>query len=160
MRRPGGPARDFEVFVRAHEPGLRRALVAAYGHDAGREATVEALGWAWSHWDRVVGLDRPVGYLFRVGQTKAREARSHRLVPVGDVEPGGEHRLPWIEPGLDSALDTLSEPQRVAVVLCHGFQWTHREVADLLEVSPSTVQNHVERGLAKLRHALEATTDA
>jgi DNA-directed RNA polymerase specialized sigma24 family protein len=47
----------------------------------------------------------------------------------------------------------------VAVVLCHGFQWTHREVAELLDLSPSTVQNHVERGLANLRRALEVTND-
>jgi DNA-directed RNA polymerase specialized sigma24 family protein len=39
-------------------------------------------------------------------------------------------------------------------VLCHGFAWTHREVAELLGVSPSTVQNHVERGLDKLRACL------
>jgi RNA polymerase sigma factor (sigma-70 family) len=53
----------------------------------------------------------------------------------------------------------LSEHQRVAVVLAHGFGWTHREIADLLGVSPSTVQNHVERGVSKLRTALEVRTN-
>jgi RNA polymerase sigma factor (sigma-70 family) len=63
--------------------------------------------------------------------------------------------MPWIEPGLPKALGALSEHQRVAVVLAHGFGWTHREVAELLGVSTSTVQNHVERGLKKLRGTLE-----
>ncbi len=33
-------------------------------------------------------------------------------------------------------------------------------MAELLDLSPSTVQNHVERGLANLRRALEVTNDA
>lgn len=153
-RRPG----DFDRFVGDVEPRLRRALVAAYGTQAGRDATVDALAWAWSHWEQVQALDNPAGYLYRVGQTKAREAR--RPLVVAESVGEGESRLPWIEPDLEPALSQLTEQQRVAVVLCHGFEWTHREVADLLALSPSSVQNHVERGLAKLRRALEVRTDA
>jgi len=36
----------------------------------------------------------------------------------------------------------------------HGFGWTLREVAELTGTSVSTVQNHLERGLAHLRRAL------
>lgn len=162
-RRPSG----FDRFLAEHEPTLRRALTAAYGRDAGRDATVEALAWAWTNWAKVQTFDNPVGYLFRVGQSKAKAARtaSLRLVPVGDLgdvgetDRAGDSRLPWVEPDLDAALDGLTDQQRVAVVLCHGFEWTHREVADLLDLSPSTIQNHVERGLAKLRRALEVPTD-
>ena len=49
----------------------------------------------------------------------------------------------------------LTERQRVAVVLVHGFGWTLREVAELTDVAVTSVQNHVERGLEKLRTALE-----
>jgi DNA-directed RNA polymerase specialized sigma24 family protein len=49
------------------------------------------------------------------------------------------------------ALGVLTERQRVCVSLVHGFAWSHREVADLLDLSPSSVQNHVERGLERLR---------
>jgi DNA-directed RNA polymerase specialized sigma24 family protein len=48
----------------------------------------------------------------------------------------------------------------VVVTLVHGFGLTHREVGELLEVSPSTVQNHLERGLDKLRRLLEVNADA
>ncbi len=148
----------FEGFVSDAEPRLRRALVAAYGPAVGREATIDALGWAWRHWDRLVDLDNPVGYLYRVGQTEARNARrTPPPIEPPDVGGGGE---PWFEPALEPALLALSEQQRVAVVLCHGFGWTHREVAGLLEVSTSSVQTHVERGLAHLRRALEVDSDA
>lgn len=149
----------FDRFVRDVEPRLRRALVAAYGPEAGRDAAVDALGWAWAHWDRVAGMENPAGYLYRVGQTKAREQR--RPVVLATHQPTAtDGAAPWVEPQLEPALLALTEAQRVAVVLCHGFQWTHREVAELLDLSPSTVQNHVERGLAHLRRALEVNDDA
>jgi DNA-directed RNA polymerase specialized sigma24 family protein len=39
------------------------------------------------------------------------------------------------------------------------MQWSEREVADLLEVDRSTVRRHRERGLEKLRRALEVEPD-
>jgi len=143
----------FEAFYRDAEPRLRRALVAALGPEPGREAAAEALAYACEHWERVRGMDKPVGYLYRVGQTRSRSRRE----PVGFPVPA-EVGMPWVEPGLAGALAALSEHQRVAVVLAHGFGWTHREVGDVLGVAPSTVQNHVERGLANLRAALEVST--
>jgi DNA-directed RNA polymerase specialized sigma24 family protein len=40
------------------------------------------------------------------------------------------------------------------VVLIHGFDYTLREVADLTGVKITTVQNHLERGLRRLRDQL------
>ncbi len=60
----------------------------------------------------------------------------------------------FVEPGLPSALNRLSERQRVAVLLVHGDDWTYSEVAELLGVSVSTVQQHAERGMSKLRKAI------
>jgi RNA polymerase sigma factor (sigma-70 family) len=67
--------------------------------------------------------------------------------------------MPWVEPGLPRALNGLSEKQRVAVVLVCGFGWQLREVAELFGVKTTTVQNHVDRGLAKLRLDLEVIDD-
>jgi RNA polymerase sigma factor (sigma-70 family) len=69
-------------------------------------------------------------------------------------------QLPWVEPALIPALVGLSEQQRVVVVLVHGYGWTQREVAELLALTPSTVQKHLERALARLRTALEVRADA
>jgi RNA polymerase sigma factor (sigma-70 family) len=51
-------------------------------------------------------------------------------------------------------LAALSARQRTVVVMVHGLGWTHREVAELLGLSTSSVQKHVERALEHLRHAL------
>ncbi len=146
----------YTAFFEIAEPRLRRALAAAYGPGIGRDACAEALSYAWQHWERVSVMTNPTGYLYRVGQTHARRLR--RPFPyVHREEPPWER---WVEPGLSPALRSLTEPQRVAVVLCHGFGWTHREVGELLGIAATTVQNHVERGLAKLRDSLEVASDA
>jgi DNA-directed RNA polymerase specialized sigma24 family protein len=140
---------QFTAFVLEHEPRLRRAFVAAYGSHRGREATAEALAFAWEYWDRLSNVDNVPGYLYRVGQSRTRGRRNE---PNFVLERAEE---PTYEPGLVPALKTLTTRQRTAVVLVHGFGWTLREVADLTETKITTVQNHLERGLAKLRRLLE-----
>jgi len=101
-------------------------------------------------------MDNPLGYLYRVGQTRTRPRKAAAL-------PGWEAartRDPVFEPGLVDAVAGLSEPQRVAAVLVHGYEWTLREVAELMGVTISTVQTHLDRALAKLREALEVVDDA
>ena len=136
----------FEEFVAACEPRLRRALVAAYGGPAGREATAEALAYAWEHWDRLQAVDNLPGYLYRVGQSRTRRRRT----PV-TFTPVVEHDDPLVEPGLAAALASLTVRQRTAVVLVHGFGWTLKEGGDHTGTKVTTVQNHLERGLTKLR---------
>lgn len=148
-------AHDFETFFADAEPRLRRALVAGFGYDRGRDALAEAMGWAWEHWDELRPISNPIGYLYRVGQSRTRRRRQ----PVVFGRPG-EDPMPWVEPALVPALVALSEQQRVVVVLVHGYGWSHREVAELLNVGVSTVQKHLERALARLRNALEVSTDA
>ncbi len=149
---------EFDSFASLAEPRLRFALVARFGVEVGSQATIDALTYGWRNWHRLGAMENPVGYLYRVGRNRAV-----RLLPRRDgsmfpaVEAG---RQPWVEPGLPAALGTLSPKQRQAVVLVHAFEWTQAEVAELLGVRPTTVQNHLERGLAKLRTALKVTTHA
>jgi DNA-directed RNA polymerase specialized sigma24 family protein len=145
---------EFRRFVAENEPGLRRALVAAYGSERGREATAEALAYAWENWDRVSGMANPLGYLYRVGQSRGRP---HRGRPVFERPPEDEI---WVEPGLPAAVAALPERQRVALLLVYCEEWTQAEAAVLLNVSKGTVQRHVERGLRKLRAAMGVTRDA
>ncbi len=143
----------FERFVADHEPKLRRALVSRYGSDVGREATAEALAYAWEHWDRIAAMENPAGYLYRVGQSSTRRLFTRRP----HFPPAADAGMPWVEPGLPGALTSLSSRQRQAVVLVHGFDYTLAEVADLIGISRTSVQNHLERGLSKLRASLEAS---
>ncbi len=143
----------FTAFVEANEARLRRALIATYGPNVGRDAAVDSLSWAWEHWDRVQSLDNPTGYLYRVGQTAA--ARYVRIAPAAAVVVPTDAPLPT--PELEPALARLSPQQRAAVVLVHGYGISQREVADLLGVAVSTVREHLARGMARLRDDLEGS---
>ena len=147
-------AESFTEFVREVEPRLKHALVAAFGTEIGVEATSDALAYGWEHWERVRHRPNPAGYLFGVGRNTARRRLSRRS--VFPAPPSG-HEF-WVEPGLPQALSRLSERQRVAVMLIHGDEWTYSEVAELLGVSVSTVQQHVKRGMSKLRQAIGVET--
>lgn len=143
-------ADSFTVFVQSTERPLRQALTAAVGSEVGREATAEALAYGWEHWDRVGRLDNPAGYLYRVGRNLAtRMSRMEAWSASVPVRPEM-----WVEPGLPSALRRLSEKQRVAVSLVHGYGWSLSEVAGVLGVSKGTVQSYVHRGLRRLRKDL------
>jgi DNA-directed RNA polymerase specialized sigma24 family protein len=142
------------VFFTENEPRLRRALVATYGAERGREATAEAFTYAWQHWARIATMERPVGYLYRVGQSRSRpRATAYSFPPVADTS------VPWVEPELPGALTSLTERERVVVVLIEGYGWSQRETAELLDISTSSVQTYLERALRKLRTALKVVDD-
>lgn len=151
----------FGEFVATVEPKLRRALIAAYGSEVGRDATADALAWAWQHWERVQAMSNPAGYLWRVGQTSIRRGNRRQ---VREVVDGREFDLELIddrrgdrhvEPALAAALDALSPQQRAAVVLVHGHGYSLSEAGDALGCSTSTIRNHVARALRRLHAALE-----
>jgi DNA-directed RNA polymerase specialized sigma24 family protein len=142
---------SFEEFVRRVEPRLHDALSATLGNDAGREATVEVLAYAWEHWSRVSEMANPAGYLYVRGRDRGR--RGLRRPPVALMR-ADDTRTPWVEPGLGDALVGLPVQQRVVVTLLYCFEWTMSEVAELLGVSKSTVQTHADRGMTHLRNRM------
>ena len=98
-------------------------------------------------------MDNPVGYLYRVGRSRVAGARRRKA----GFPPVPKSSLPWVEPALPAALARLSDKQRTVVWLVHGLGWHQTEVAELLGLSPPTVQTHARRGMAKLRSALGGT---
>ena len=155
MLRERVPDREFTRFVERVEPRLSYAFYAAYGPEVGSEVTADALAFAWEHWDQVVKMDNPAGYLYRVGQSKARRYHRPRVL-FPHANPAD---LPDFEPGLPAALEGLTEAHRQAVILVYALEWTEEEAAKLLGKSRSTLRTHLERGLAHLRQSLEVAAD-
>lgn len=141
----------FSEFFGASEPTVRRALVSRFGPELGAEATAEAFTIAWRNWDTVTAVSNQAGYVYRSGERWARrQRRPHTTAaaahPVEDT---------YADPQLAAALAKLSPRQQQAVVLVQAFGMTHQEAADLLGCARSSIQNHVERGLRRLRKSLE-----
>lgn len=144
----------FDDFVRAVEPGLRRALAGHLPPDVVSDALGEAFAYAWENWDQVQLLDNPGGYLFRVAQSRSR-SRLAGALPLPDPA-----RLPHVEPQLGPAMRSLSTNQRSAIWLVHGCDWTYAETAEALGISASAVGTHLARGMARLRTNLGVNADA
>jgi DNA-directed RNA polymerase specialized sigma24 family protein len=150
-------AGDFGAFVDEVGPRVRRALVPVAGPEAARDATTDALVHAWRQWDRVRAMANPAGYVWTVARS-----RLPRRLPATVELPAGlaaADRFPAVEPGLARALAALPERQRVAVYLQVGCRWSTPEVAELLGLSVSTVRNHTERALTRLRRDLGVTEE-
>ncbi len=145
----------FSTFLGDVEERLRRALIARYGPEVGREAAAEALAYAWEHWVKLDKMNNPGGYLYRVGQSRARKFRS-KTRPLRS-DPPADTTEPWFEPSLAESLDRLSSKQRTAVMMIHGYGHTFEETAQALGVTRSTVQRHVDRAMVKLRTDLEVS---
>ena len=135
------------------EPRLRRALSGHLPPDQVPDAVAEALSYAWQHRDRVLAMDQPTGYLYRVAQSRSRRRRQGFLPWPGDAS------VPDVEPGLAPALADLPAMQARAVWLVHACGWTHGEAGEALGVSTSTASTHVARGLAALRARLGVRSD-
>ncbi|MGI9031827.1 MAG: RNA polymerase sigma factor [Ilumatobacteraceae bacterium] len=145
----------FDEFARRDGARLRAGLVAAYGPDVGADAAAEALAYGFEHWNRLSSMNNPTGYLYRVGQTEARR----QFRPGGYLPVRPAAGMPDFEPALAPALESLTEPQRVGVVLVHALGWSQVEAAALLDVDVSTLRTHIARAMTKLRAALEVTSD-
>ena len=146
----------FTEFFENHGVGLRHALIARYGPEVGAEVMGDVAEYAWTHWGKVSRMQNPSGWLFRVGQSKSR--RYFRR-PVRLPAPRSASE-PTVEPGLPRALKAIPPAQRVAVLLTRGFGYTVREAADIIGVSPSTVQQNADRGLAQIRTEMGVSADA
>ena len=142
---------SFTEWARDAEPRLRHALTASFGTQLGKEAAADALAHAWEHWERVSTKENPLGYVYGIGRNKARRVSFWRHPALLDVQV---ERLPHVEPGLPAAIARLSEKQRIVVMLVYCYEWSLSEVAELLGTRKTTVQNHAERGLARLRKTL------
>lgn len=143
---------SFTRFVGEVEPRLRIALISSFGPDVGRDLTSEALAYGWEHWDRVSAMDNPAGYLFVVGRSIGRKLKRRGHPALPDAPP----HMPWIEPGLPAALASLTDQQRTVVALHDGYEWSLSEIAQVLGLSKSSVQNHHRRAMKKLRKSLGA----
>lgn len=142
---------SFTRFAADHGPRLRTALLARFGPHDGADVHADVMARAWDDWDRIGAMENPSGYLYRLGRTAHRRYRRWRRPPrFGVPEP-----VQAADPDLFLSLGSLTDAQRVAVVLVHGHGASYAEVAELLDVPVTTVTNHVHRGLARLRRDLE-----
>lgn len=152
----GNPA-SIEELITLVRARLQPVLWSRWGIEVGGDLCCEVEEYAWRHSDRLLRMANPLGYLYRVSQSSARRyVRWSRRTTFPSRFPDVVHEDPSMHDVMQ-LLGGLSPDQRACVLLVHGFGWSYDDVAELLGMRRSTVNNHVHRGLARLRPAGTAT---
>ncbi len=147
----------FEEFYLRARPSIARGLALALGDaDLAADATDEAMARAYERWPTVVRLDRPEGWVYRVGMNWAlsvlrrRNRSDHRL-----YDPK-ESTLVVADPDVHAALGELDGKHRTVIVCRHLLGWSVAETAAALEVREGTVKSRLHRATrilqTRLRH--------
>lgn len=133
-------------------------------HDRGRAEDIaqDAFMKLLQNWRTVSGYERPDAWVRRVAIRMAvRQSKRERLRPIleRDAVRPSEPALP--DPDVAEAVRTLAPMQRAAVVL---YYWEDRpvaEIARMLQVSESTIKQHLLRARKRLADLLaeEVTED-
>jgi RNA polymerase sigma-70 factor, ECF subfamily len=153
-------ARSFEAFYEDESDVLFRRLWLVTGNRAeAEELTQDAFLKVWERWDRVGGMDDPVGYLYRTAMNLFRKRyrramlalrRSVGLVPSQDDFADADDRET-----VRRVLATLPPRQRAALVLTEMLGFTPKEAANSLGVKASTVRSLSRQGRQSLRRVME-----
>ncbi len=131
---------------------------------AAEELAQDAFLDAYRRWDHVGGLDKPGAWVRRAVANRAVSHRRHlRVVQVGNEKLASAARSvsgtgdDGHDPEFWSAVRALPERQAQCVALHYLEDRAVDDIADLLEMRPSTVRVHLSRGRRALARTLGLT---
>ena len=154
---------EYEWLFRASYPTLLRTVYLIV-HDRGwaEEVCQDAYLELLKHWPTVADYERPEAWVRRVAirlaVRQAKRERSRRVIELAGPTESAD-LLPDVD--LANAISTLAPMQRAVVVLYYLEDRPVMEVARVLQVSESTVKQHLYRARARLAELLgeEVTED-
>jgi RNA polymerase sigma factor (sigma-70 family) len=150
----------FQLAVDEHRDQLARFLAATVGPDDAQDCLQETLIAALRAYPRLRAGSNVRAWLFTIARNKALDehrARVRRPVPVAEApERGGGSVALAGAPDEDlwSAVRELPPKQRAAVVLRYVNDFSHREVATVLDCSEEAARRSLHEGLARLRREM------
>jgi RNA polymerase sigma factor (sigma-70 family) len=152
---------EFErVFRSAYRAVLQTTFLVLQDRGRAEEVTQDAFLRLYERWGGAVALEHPVAWVRRVAVRDAiRRARRERVVPVVslvETATAGE-RVPDID--LLRAVSTLPPKQRAAVALHYLQDLPVNQVAELMEVAPATVRQHLFKARYRLAQCLGETLE-
>jgi RNA polymerase sigma-70 factor (sigma-E family) len=157
---------DFTEFYRqSRDECLRAVLVSVGDQDTAQDLVDEAFARAWASWRTVSRHPAPAAWVVRTALNAniSRWRRGRREVLVPDSAsvaefPGvsGASGSP-VDPSIMAALMRLPARQRQVVALRLFLDLDTHRTAQVLDIAPGTVKEHLGRALAALRDDLIPT---
>jgi len=148
------------VFRSAYPSVLRTSLLVLHDRGRAEEVTQDAFLRLYERWRGVARVEHPEAWVRKVAlRASIRQSRRNQSPqPVAEVaEYGSVDAVPDVD--LARAVATLPPHQRAAVALFYLEDRPVAEIAELMDVSPSTVKQHLHRARARLLHVLADDAD-
>jgi RNA polymerase sigma-70 factor (family 1) len=163
-----GDASAFEqIFRRLSEPVFRYVCSMVEDEALAHDLTQDTFAKLWSVRERMETVDSLRAYVFRMARNRVynqqRDERTRRDTreQLGEdaphdapLPPDQELDADLLSDLLHEWIDDLPDRQREALTLCRRDNLSHEEVADVMDIAPSTVNNHITRALQHLRERL------
>lgn len=161
----GGGAAAEDGFAAAYPalflPAMRLAHRMTGDRALAEDLAAEALARAYARWTSVARMESPQAWVLRVTTNLAIDAVRRRRLATAVLPrlvvregPGVLDEDVAIRLALVSALASLPRRQREAIALYYLAGLDEHEVSRSLDITPSSVRTHVQRGLATLRKRL------
>lgn len=154
---------SFWTFYEKYDTRLHRYLVSRTADSVlAEEVAQTTMMYARDKWDRLLLMDKPDSWLFTVATNKLNrlEAKYRRANFLREDLSSFENDLrnvarddPWVETRIDLILALRLLPRhQIEVITLHYFaDLKLADVARAMNVSLGTVNQHLSRGLARLR---------
>ena len=152
-----------------YEPLFRYVRSITKSPDAARDVTQDVFIRLWEVRDSLTPEQSLEAYLYRIARNRAynhernQRTRTEKEETVRDrtpaqpappTRPDTQTDAQQLEDRLWRWIGELTERQREALVLSRFDGLSHDEVADVMDISPRTVNNHIVRALKHLRGRL------
>jgi RNA polymerase sigma factor (sigma-70 family) len=149
-------AASFEELVQAEYAGLFGALcLITRDRRESEDLAQEAFLRVWERWDQVRSMDHPAGYLYRTALNLHRKRLRRASVALRRAVGGGAHRDELTDVETQDqvlrALGTLTDRQRISIVLVDLLDYSSEGAAELMGIKASTVRVLASQARAALR---------
>ena len=159
-----------EVFEALYDPLFRYVRSITKDAAAARDVTQDVFVRLWDVRERLDPSQSLKSYLYRTARNraynherdretkteKADDVRHHSNArPAAPTPPDEAVEGERLETALRTWIAALPERQREAIVLSRFEGLSHDQIAEVMDIAPRTVNNHIVRGLKRLRRRVQ-----
>ena len=161
----GEPA-DYDELIRRYQSDVRNWLRHLTGDPSSADDLAqETFIRAWERLHTISDGRRFKAWVMKIAynmflQSRRRQGRETRLADaLGREQLATESHVTRNHDAgvadLPRMLASLTEEERVAMVLCYAYGMSHREITELTEMPLGTVKSHIRRGAARIRDSFD-----
>lgn len=168
-----GDAAAFAELFRMYRHKLYSFLLRASGSpEMAEDITQDIFLKLWKNRELLTGIEQFGGYIYRMAQHQVinslkRMARETLILgelgkaqPLAGPDAEAQLSLQEVTQSLHHALDKLTPKQKLVYTLSRERGLKHEEIARYLNISPSTVNNHMIEALRLIRQQLRTSPEA